>query len=187
MAPRRTATKADPEARDKAREEKLAGLHSTLTEQVTALRDRRGLAALADHRQPSSTPTRFNNQLLIAAQRPDATAVAGYNAWKALGRQVNKGEKGIAILAPVLRRAGKDDGTGPPDQRGRRVEGARLSDTAPPAEERPAHPPDIVGGSAPPTSGTSRQTSGDRCPSRPRPQLLAGRPPPGCGTHSPSR
>jgi hypothetical protein len=44
----------------------------------------------------------LNNILLVAAQRPDATAVAGYRAWRAAGRQVRKGEKGIAILAPCL-------------------------------------------------------------------------------------
>lgn len=42
----------------------------------------------------------FNNQLLILCQRPDATRVAGYRKWQELGRQVRKGEKGIAILAP---------------------------------------------------------------------------------------
>lgn len=44
----------------------------------------------------------LNNTLLIAMQRPDASLVAGYNAWqKNFGRQVNKGEKGIKILAPA--------------------------------------------------------------------------------------
>lgn len=44
----------------------------------------------------------FNNTILIALQRPDATLVAGYNAWKQkFHRQVKKGEKGITILAPV--------------------------------------------------------------------------------------
>ncbi len=41
-----------------------------------------------------------NNLLLICRQRPDATRVAGYRAWQGLGRQVRRGEKGIAILAP---------------------------------------------------------------------------------------
>ena len=44
----------------------------------------------------------FNNTLLIAMQRPDATLVAGYNAWKnKFNRYVKKGEKGIQIIAPV--------------------------------------------------------------------------------------
>lgn len=46
----------------------------------------------------------FGNQLLIAFQRPEATRVAGYRAWQEMGRQVVKGEKGIAILRPRLGR-----------------------------------------------------------------------------------
>lgn len=43
----------------------------------------------------------FNNTLLIAMQKPDATLVAGYNSWKNLfGRQVTRGAKGIKVLAP---------------------------------------------------------------------------------------
>ena len=43
-----------------------------------------------------------NNTLLIALQRPDASLVAGYQAWqKNFNRHVNKGEKGIRILAPA--------------------------------------------------------------------------------------
>ena len=44
----------------------------------------------------------LNNTLLIAFQKPDATLVAGYTAWqKQFGRQVQKGEKAIRILAPT--------------------------------------------------------------------------------------
>lgn len=44
----------------------------------------------------------FNNTLLIALQKPDATLVAGYGAWQQkFHRQVRKDEKGITILAPV--------------------------------------------------------------------------------------
>lgn len=44
----------------------------------------------------------LNNTLLIAMQKPDATLVAGYTAWqKQFGRQVQKGEKAIKILAPA--------------------------------------------------------------------------------------
>jgi antirestriction protein ArdC len=41
------------------------------------------------------------NVLLILSQRPDATRVAGFRTWLALGRHVRRGEKGIAILAPM--------------------------------------------------------------------------------------
>jgi antirestriction protein ArdC len=46
----------------------------------------------------------WHNVMLIAAQKPAATHVAGFNAWHKLGRFVKKGEKGITILAPVVRR-----------------------------------------------------------------------------------
>ncbi|KPU45064.1 MAG: YodL domain-containing protein [Bacillota bacterium] len=42
------------------------------------------------------------NTLLIYMQKPDATLVAGFQAWQAkFGRYVKKGEKGIKILAPT--------------------------------------------------------------------------------------
>lgn len=44
----------------------------------------------------------FNNTLLIAMQKPEATLVAGYTAWQRnFDRHVMKGEKGIRILAPA--------------------------------------------------------------------------------------
>ena len=44
----------------------------------------------------------FNNTLLIAMQRPDATLLAGYQTWqKKFHRHVKRGEKGIKIIAPV--------------------------------------------------------------------------------------
>jgi len=49
----------------------------------------------------------IGNQILIMIQKPEATRVAGFNTWKDLGRWVKKGEKGIAILAPVMPPKGK--------------------------------------------------------------------------------
>jgi hypothetical protein len=52
----------------------------------------------------------FGNILAIARQRPTATRVAGFHAWKELGRFVKRGEKGIQILAPMVgHRRRKDD------------------------------------------------------------------------------
>ena len=43
----------------------------------------------------------FNNTLLIAMQKPDASLIAGFNSWKnQFQRNVKKGEKGIKIIAP---------------------------------------------------------------------------------------
>ncbi len=54
------------------------------------------LSAMARFRKYS-----FSNMMLILGQRPDATRVAGFNAWKKLGRHVIKGEKAIRIFAPM--------------------------------------------------------------------------------------
>ena len=52
----------------------------------------------------------LSNQLLIALQHPDATRVAGFHTWRRLGRQVRKGEKGIAIMVPHVRTVRDDEG-----------------------------------------------------------------------------
>src|SRR6476469_2334151 len=105
---RRPATPAERARAAADREQRLAALHQQVTDQVIALVDgpawRAWLATAAKFRTYS-----FHNTLLIALQRPDATAVAGYQVWQQLGRQVNKGEKGIVLLAPVLRRRQLDD------------------------------------------------------------------------------
>jgi antirestriction protein ArdC len=97
-----------------------------------------------------------NNVMLIAAQRPDATRVAGYRAWTRLGRQVRKGEHGIAILAPVLRRPATDADQvdrGDPSSLVREVRGFRgihvfdISQTDGPA--LPEVRPSLLDGAAP--------------------------------------
>jgi len=45
--------------------------------------------------------------MLIYAQKPDASLVAGLRTWNKMGRKVKKGEKGIAILAPLYKKAEK--------------------------------------------------------------------------------
>jgi antirestriction protein ArdC len=95
-------------SREPGREDRLAAIHTQLLEQVAKL------TSSQEWRAMLTVAARFhayspNNVLLIAAQQPDATRVAGYRAWAQLGRQVRKGESGIAILAPVLRR--RDPGT----------------------------------------------------------------------------
>ena len=60
-------------------------------------------------RQWATTLSRFHhysagNVLLIMSQMPNATRVAGYHAWQDMGRQVQRGQRGITILAPIIRR-----------------------------------------------------------------------------------
>jgi integrase len=42
--------------------------------------------------------------VLTMLQKPDATMIAGYRAWQAMGHQVRRGEKAIKILGPVTRK-----------------------------------------------------------------------------------
>src|ERR1700679_4363071 len=55
----------------------------------------------------------FGNVLAIARQKPQATHVAGMWSWNQLGRFVKRGEKGIAILAPMIAKTRKDDNPAP--------------------------------------------------------------------------
>ncbi len=158
-----------------ARQERLEDLHRQLADGVAALRDGeawRGWLDVATRFHHYS----FGNQLLIAAQKPDATLVAGYGAWNALGRQVRKGEKALWVLAPVT---GRGQG---PDRDG--VVDANQLD---PMTGTPAVPsPGAVTRAGRAVRGFTSvavfdvsQTDGDPLPTPPRPQLLAGQAPPG--------
>ena len=66
----------------------------------------------------------FRNLVMIWSQREDATRVAGFRAWQKLGRMVKKGEKGIAIFAPMpFKQKEKNEG-----KRIRTDKGERKSD-----------------------------------------------------------
>jgi N-terminal domain of anti-restriction factor ArdC len=66
----------------------------------------------------------FGNQMLIAFQCPTATRVAGFRRWQSMNRFVRKGEKGIRILAPIIRR--KEDET-TKDGKTSRIAGFRVA------------------------------------------------------------
>jgi hypothetical protein len=91
-------------AQDKALESLAAGLENARMRWSDFLR-----ASAKFHRYS------FRNQLMIFAQCPQASNVAGYNVWKSLKRFVKKGEKGISILAP---RVGKNAETEETELRG---------------------------------------------------------------------
>jgi hypothetical protein len=55
----------------------------------------------------------WSNVALILAQRPDATQVAGYNAWLSMHRYVRRGEKAIKIIVPMRRKVEEEDGEEP--------------------------------------------------------------------------
>ena len=92
-----------------SRQEKLAAITKKLEEGVkeifTSENYQAYLRTIAKFHQYS-----FNNTLLIALQKPDATLVASYTTWQQkFHRQVRKGEKGITIIAPVPVKAKKEE------------------------------------------------------------------------------
>lgn len=161
----------DPD-RDRGGRATLEAVHQRLT---TAVAD---LSQGHAWQQMLATAARFHhysphNVLLIAVQCPQASAVAGFHTWRQLGRQVRKGERGIAILAPLLRRgtqasARDGDSNGPAD--GVNAESV-SSEPATAARRltgfRVVHVFDIA------------QTDGEDLPTGPRPALLDGQAPPG--------
>lgn len=92
MARKITSTKTAEERRAEAEE-----LHATIAEQVEALRDSETWARFLDFTRAFHRYS-LGNLLLIFAQRPEATHVAGYRTWQKLNRQVRKGERGIRIF-----------------------------------------------------------------------------------------
>jgi len=119
--------------------DKLAALHEQISDGVAALVESQAWRAMLD------TAAKFHsyslgNLLLIGGQ---ATRVAGFRSWQSLGRQVRKGERGIAILAPCTYRP----------------KSAERSEPAAPAGPEPAT---TCSGGAAPDAGRGRQVRGFR-------------------------
>lgn len=115
-----------------SQEEKLEALHAHLVQAVADLATSEGWARMlaAAARFHDYSPS---NVLLICAQRPDATRIAGIRTWNSLGRRVNRGEHGIAILAPCVYRAAPGE-TATADQR------PEIASATPPPLEPAADP-----------------------------------------------
>jgi len=125
-----------------------------------------------------------NNIMLIAAQHaqafaeqrvptPEPTFVAGYRTWQALGRQVDKGQRGYAVLAPVRRR---ERLAVDPDGSARRL---GRGERAAPGEIEQAR--QVLGGFRVEHVFAAEQTSGAPLPDPPQPKLLGGEAPPKLG------
>jgi len=152
-------------------QDKLTALHEQISDGVAALVQSDGWRAMLD------TAAKFHsyslgNLLLIGAQAPQATRVAGFRTWQSLGRQVRKGERGIAILAPCTYRP-------------------KAADRAEPAAPAGPEPATSCSGGAAPNAGGKpvrgfrvvhvfalHQTEGDPLPEV-APALLTGQAPAG--------
>lgn len=163
--------------------EKVAAAQAALAESVSTLvTGEDWMAYLAfQARLHNYSP---NNIMLIARQHTQAfidgrvpdpvpSFVAGFNTWKALGRPVDKGQHGYAVLAPVIghrRSALDEDGHVRPLGK---EEAAQLGETE---ERRKA----LYGFKVEHVFEVG-QTSGEPVPDVPRPRLLAGEAPEGLG------
>jgi antirestriction protein ArdC len=102
------------EITDRATEQLVAALNAGRSDALTGY-----LKAIGRFHRYS-----LHNVLLIASQKPNASYVAGFRTWNQLGRFVKKGEKGILILAPIVRRREDHE---EPDQTASSVAGFRAA------------------------------------------------------------
>jgi len=163
--------------------EKVAAAQAVLEAEVTALRSGEDWRSYLEFsaKLHAYSP---NNIMLLHVQHlrafeegrvdtPSPTFIAGYRTWQALGRQVDKGQKGYAILAPVrYKRREAVDATG----------AARpLGKGENPSPEETEHSRQVLGGFTVEHVFAAEQTSGDPLPDPPAPKLLAGEAPEGLG------
>jgi hypothetical protein len=163
--------------------ERVAAAQETLASEIAALQSGEDWQRFLDlqARLHAYSP---NNCLLIAAQHartfagglvddPDPGFVGGFNLWRALGRGVNRGQHGYAVLAPCRydRRVATDENGNSRrlGSRERALEGERI-------EVRR-----VLAGFRAEYVFSVHQTSGVKLPEPPRPKLLAGEGPVGLG------
>jgi hypothetical protein len=95
-----------------ARSSRQADVLARLEQAVGAIQDSESFRRFLDM-QARFHHYSFGNVALILSQRPDATQVAGYNAWLKLHRYVRRGEHGIRIIVPMRKKAAEPDGDEP--------------------------------------------------------------------------
>ena len=101
------------------RQDRLDAAKAVLARGISGVRD--DPAALAAYLRFRSHFRDYSprNAMLIWMQRPTARHCMGFRSWTKHGRRVRKGERGLTILAPILRRPKADEiATGAdPDER----------------------------------------------------------------------
>lgn len=90
------------------RQAKAEALHTSIVDQVQRLADSGQWRAFLEFARSFHNYS-LNNLLLILAQNPDATMVAGFRQWQAKGRQVRKGERSIKIFGYREKKRGRID------------------------------------------------------------------------------
>jgi antirestriction protein ArdC len=94
----------------KARRDAAADYLSTQTQQLTQAPDFQAALRFSARLRSIKKPYSMSNMFLLLAQRPDATLVMSFDAWKTLGRTVKKGEKGLMIWHPMPQRTKPEAG-----------------------------------------------------------------------------
>ncbi len=90
-----------PQTKD--RQDKVNELRNKIKDGVEAVRNEDGYKAWLKTRSHNFiNKYSFNNIMLVAFQKPDASTVMGYEQWKEYGRQVKAGIKGVNILVPMM-------------------------------------------------------------------------------------
>ncbi|TAM67825.1 MAG: DUF1738 domain-containing protein [Microbacteriaceae bacterium] len=95
-------------------EEKKAqaeALHNSISDQVEQLRESDRWTAFLNFAKAFHAYS-LNNLLLILSQMPEASQVAGFRKWQALGRQVRKGERAIRIFGYSTKKITEEDENG---------------------------------------------------------------------------
>ena len=102
------------------RQAEAEALHASIVEQVQQLADSGQWRAFLEFARSFHSYS-LNNLLLILAQNPEATMVAGFRQWQAKGRQVRRGEKSIKIFGYREKKRTHDDDTDKAEESGYRV------------------------------------------------------------------
>ena len=109
----RTMSAADKAKSDARRAEKKAAVDASIAAGLERLKDPEVWREFIARKDSKSNLARysFRNQLLIFQQDPMATDTAGFNQWRARGRQVRKGEPShILVFSPIKYRKAQVDG-----------------------------------------------------------------------------
>ena len=138
------------------RQAEAEALHASIVEQVQQLADSGQWRAFLQFAR-SFHHYSLNNLLLILAQNPVATMVAGFRQWQAKGRQVRKGEKSIKIFGYREKKTDRDDDAEEATEDGKRV--MRYFPTLSVFDIAQTDP--IDGTEPPPENPSRRLTGGD--------------------------
>lgn len=111
------------------REEKLAEARAVLERGLSDVREDPGVLAVYLRFRSHFRDYSVQNALLIQLQRPSTRFCMGYKAWQKHGRQVRRGERGLMIYAPILRRPTDEEIQDGADPERRVVAGYRVTHT----------------------------------------------------------